>query len=86
MDQCKATSALLQNNFKLHNDDGSKELDATLYRKLDGSLIYLTITMPHLGFAIIVLSQFMLILKDVPMARCVGMIFPHVYIQRREIY
>lgn len=53
------SSAPLQQNTKLHNDDGSKEVDATLYKPLVGSLIYLTTTRPDLAYAISVLSQFM---------------------------
>ena len=48
----------LQQNTKLQNDDGSKEADATLYRQLVGSLIYLTTTRPDLAYAVNVLSQF----------------------------
>eukprot|EP00253_Pinus_taeda_P002194 PITA_02194 len=59
MDQCKVASMPLQQNVKLHNDDGSKEVDATLYRQLVVSLIYLTTTRPDLAFSVSVLSQFM---------------------------
>lgn len=40
-------------------DDGSKEFDATLYRKLVGILIYLTTTRPDLAYYFSVLNQFM---------------------------
>ena len=40
-------------------DDGSKYADATLYRQLVGSLIYLTTTTPDLAYAVSVLSHFM---------------------------
>ena len=40
-------------------DDGSKYADATLYRQLVGSLIYLTTTRTDLAYAVSVLSQFM---------------------------
>ena len=59
MDQCKAATLPLQQNIKLQNNDGSKEIDATMYRQLVGSLIYLTTTRSDLAFAVSVLSQFM---------------------------
>jgi len=50
MDHCKTTVVPLQQNIKLHNDDGSKEADVTLYRQLVGTLIYLTTTRPDLAY------------------------------------
>ena len=41
------------------SDDGSKGVDATLYRYLVGSLIYLTTTIPDLACFVSVLSEFM---------------------------
>jgi len=46
MDQYKATSVPLQENLKLHNNDDSKQVDATLYIQLVWSLIYLTTIRP----------------------------------------
>eukprot|EP00253_Pinus_taeda_P022095 PITA_22095 len=59
MDECKAAFVPLQQNNKLQVIDGSKYADATLYRQLVGSLIYLTTTRPDLAYAVSVLSQFM---------------------------
>jgi len=58
-DQCKFAQVPLQQNIKLQCEDGSKVVDATLYRQLIGSLIYLTTTRPDLAYAVILLSQFM---------------------------
>ena len=59
MDQCKFSPVPLQPNIRLQCEDGSKAADATLYRQLVGSLIYLTTTRPNLAYAVNVLSQFM---------------------------
>eukprot|EP00253_Pinus_taeda_P018481 PITA_18481 len=59
MDQCKPAVVPLQQNIKLQSEDGSKEANATLYRQLVGSLIYLTTTRPDLAYAVSVLSQYM---------------------------
>lgn len=59
MDQCKPTVVPLQQNIKLQSEDGSKEADATLYRQLVWSLIYLTTSRPDLSYAVNVLSQYM---------------------------
>ena len=59
MDQCKAVAVPLHHNIKLQSEDGSKEADATLYRQLVGSLIYLTTTRPDLSYAVSVLSKYM---------------------------
>lgn len=59
MDECKAAFLPLQHNSKLQVIDGSKNADATLYRQLVGSLIYLTTMRPNLAYVVSVLSQFM---------------------------
>lgn len=59
MDQYKLATVPLQQNIKLQSEDGSKEADATLYRQLVGSVIYLTTTRPDLAYAVSVLSQYM---------------------------
>ena len=45
--------------MNLCSDYGSKEVDATLYRQLVGSLIYLATTRPDLAYSVSVLIQFM---------------------------
>eukprot|EP00253_Pinus_taeda_P034822 PITA_34822 len=59
MDQCRSAAIPLQHNLKLSSDDDTKEVDATMYRQLVGSLIYLTTTRPDLAYSVSVLSQFM---------------------------
>eukprot|EP00253_Pinus_taeda_P013451 PITA_13451 len=59
MDRCRSAATPLQQNLKFSSDDGTKEVDATLYRELVGSLIYLTTTRPDLAYSVSVLSQFM---------------------------
>ena len=59
MDQCRSAATPLQQNLKLNSDDGTKEIDATMYKQLVSSLIYLTTTRPDLAYFVSVLSQFM---------------------------
>jgi len=59
MFECKPMSTPLKHNAKLSNDDGSKEVNGTLYHKLVGSLNYLTTTRPDIAYSISILSQFM---------------------------
>eukprot|EP00253_Pinus_taeda_P002810 PITA_02810 len=60
MDQCRSAVTHLQQNLKLCSDNGTKVVDATMYRQLVGSLIYLTTTRLDLAYSVSVLSQFML--------------------------
>ena len=46
-------------NLKLLNDDTSETVDATLYRQIIGSLMYLTNTRRNICFAVNTLSQYM---------------------------
>jgi len=59
MEQCRSAATPLQHNLKLRSDDGTKEVDATKYRQLFGSLIYLTTTRPDLADSVSMLSHFM---------------------------
>uniref|UniRef100_A0A2N9GF20 Reverse transcriptase Ty1/copia-type domain-containing protein n=1 Tax=Fagus sylvatica TaxID=28930 RepID=A0A2N9GF20_FAGSY len=52
-------STPLEFNVKLNPTDGEPLSDATLYRQLVGSLIYLTVTRPDLAYAVHLVSQFM---------------------------
>ena len=46
-------------NLQLAHDSGDLLPDATLYRRLVSSLIYLTITRPDISYAVNLVSQFM---------------------------
>jgi hypothetical protein len=56
---CKIVDSPLEMNVKLRATDGELLSDATLYRQLVGSLIYLTVTRPDLAYAVHLVSQFM---------------------------
>jgi len=59
MNECETMSTPLEQNIKLRSDDGTKEVNGTLYRQLVGSLNYLTTTRPDIAYAVSILSQFM---------------------------
>lgn len=49
----------MEQQLRLSPDDGTLLLDPTIYRRLLGRLIYLTITRPDLNYAVHTLSQFL---------------------------
>ena len=53
----KIVTTPMETNHKF--DDKAKEADATLYRSMVGSLIYLTITRPDIAYAVGILSRHM---------------------------
>ena len=55
----KTVSTPLELNVKLNTTDGEPLSDATLYRQLVDSLIYLTVTCPDLIYTVHLVSQFM---------------------------
>uniref|UniRef100_A0A2N9FSX2 Reverse transcriptase Ty1/copia-type domain-containing protein n=1 Tax=Fagus sylvatica TaxID=28930 RepID=A0A2N9FSX2_FAGSY len=57
--QAKYTSDLISRAGILNTHDGEPLLDATLYRQLVGSLVYLTVTRPDISYAVHIVSQFM---------------------------
>eukprot|EP00253_Pinus_taeda_P028810 PITA_28810 len=59
MIECKATSTPLEHNVKMCSDDGTKEVNGTMYRQLVGSLNYLTTSRPDIAYSVSILSQFM---------------------------
>lgn len=59
MADCKPISTPLDQNLKIQMHDGDVLENATMYRQIVGSLIYLTITRPDMSFAVGLVSQFM---------------------------
>ena len=55
----KTVSTPLEYNAKLTPLDNEPILDATHYRQLVGSLIYLTVTRPNISYAVSMVSKFM---------------------------
>jgi hypothetical protein len=59
MTGCKPISIPLEQNVKLSVDEGDLVEDTTMYRRIMGSLIYMSIIRPDLSYATGVVSQFM---------------------------
>jgi len=52
MTGCKPISIPLEENVKSSADEGDLVEDTTMYRRIVGSLIYMTITRPYLNYAV----------------------------------
>jgi hypothetical protein len=59
MADCNPTPIPMEQNPKLTSKEGNEFEDATEYRQLVGSLIYLITTRPDISFAVGILSRFM---------------------------
>jgi hypothetical protein len=57
--ECKPMNTPMEAKLKLLVDTSSELIDATLYRQIIGSLMYLTNTRPDICFAVNTLSQFL---------------------------
>jgi hypothetical protein len=57
--ECKPMNTPMEAKLKLLVDTSSKLIDATLYRQIIGSLMYLTNTIPDICFVVNTLSQFL---------------------------
>ena len=53
----------MASNLKLLSDASSESVDATMYRRMIGSLMYLKNMRPYIVFAMNTLSQFMMDLR-----------------------
>jgi hypothetical protein len=58
--ECEAMNTPMETNLKLMVDTSSELVDATLYKQIIGSLMYLTNTRPNICFAVNILSQYLL--------------------------
>jgi hypothetical protein len=59
MTGCKPILIPLEQNVKLSADEGDLMEDTTMYIRIMGSLIYMTITSPDLSYVVGMVSQFM---------------------------
>jgi len=57
--ECKPMNTPMEEKLKLLVDTSLDLIDATLYRQIIGSLMYLTKTRPDIGFVVNTLSQFL---------------------------
>jgi hypothetical protein len=57
--ECKAMNTPMETNLKLLVDTSLELVDATLYRQIIGSLMYLTNTRPDICFVVNTLSQYL---------------------------
>ena len=60
MMDCKELTTPLASNLKLLSDASSKSINATMYRQMIGSLMYLTNMRPYIFFVVNTLSQFLI--------------------------
>ena len=56
---CKTMATTMASNLKLLSDASSETVDATMYRQMIGSLMYLTNTRPDICFAVNTLSLYL---------------------------
>jgi hypothetical protein len=62
--ECKAAATPIALGTKLRKNDQGKSIDQTLYKRLVGSLMYLTATRPDIMFVVSLISRFMESPKD----------------------
>ncbi|XP_074365348.1 secreted RxLR effector protein 161-like [Apium graveolens] len=56
---CKSISTPMEANVKLCAHEGEDLKDSTMYRRIIGSLIYLSLTRPDISYAVGVMSRYM---------------------------
>ena len=67
MMDCKSMTTPMMANLKLYGDTTSERVDATLYRQMIGSLMYLMNMRPDICFAVNTLSRYMVEPRHVPL-------------------
>eukprot|EP00249_Psilotum_nudum_P025147 c29390_g1_i1 orf=407-4477(+) len=58
MESCKSVTTPVEQGVKFSNEDSSEKVDATLYRKVIGMILYLSNTRPDIAYAVSLLSSF----------------------------
>ena len=61
---CKVITTPMSSNLNLLGDASSKLVDATMYRQMIDSLMYLKNTIPDICFVVNTLSQFLMDLRN----------------------
>ena len=56
---CKPAVTPIKTRTKLSKEDDGSKIDPTMYKRLVGSLMYLTATRPNIMFAVSLISRFM---------------------------
>ena len=64
LSNCKTTPTPLITGLKLSKDDEGSTVDPTLFKRLVGSLMYLTMTRPDIMYGLSLISRFMQSPKD----------------------
>ena len=59
MDKCKPTKMAIDLVTKLTKNDDGPTINATLYKRMLGSFMYLSVTRPDLMYVISLISRFM---------------------------
>eukprot|EP00253_Pinus_taeda_P009712 PITA_09712 len=59
MQECKTSITPTVMGLKLSKEDGNNDFDPSLYKRIVGSLMYLTATRPDIMFAVSLISRFM---------------------------
>jgi hypothetical protein len=68
--ECKCMNTPMEEKLKLLVNNSSDLIDATLYRQIIGSLMYLTNTRPNICFVVNTLSQFLVEPRRVHLVAC----------------
>ena len=64
MSNCKASPTPVRTALKLSKDDDGSIVDPALFKRITGSLMYLTMTRPEIMYGVSLVSRFMELPKD----------------------